>query len=233
MAKVYCAGQDVLIEAMSFNSPGKHDATGAFLPESRACARVFSNLGVTTHSIEAGKGSTPEERASSWKRGLVKLAQAKVDFAAAYHFSHGWPTGLQGPSLSLLADVLGSTSCELVVLEACLTAKEDEVVSLPFAEQLANLLFAQIGAKSRAHEVYTFGHTTAGHCSLNPFVHYYHPQAVEGQDGVPVIPDGLEFGHTRALWRTALEVSKEFRFLYPFGVMGAMDFVSELEVAHG
>lgn len=181
-----------LILYTSTDRKGKHDATGAFIPEARAFEILHGGIFVPIPQI------IPKwERKEKVKRYLL----SNQDIDNIIYFGHGTPRGLPGLGYTLaninqLVKLIPST-VKTIVLYACLAGK-----GFGFGDKLDTLL---------PPYVKTISHLTAGHTSWNPFSEY----SGEGpnKSGIPII------GKKDILWRKWIKALKEdqsFRLSFPF-----------------
>jgi hypothetical protein len=164
----------------STDRKGRHDATGAFVPEAKAFAKIH---GVAPSDMIAVPQNIPV-----WdRRGMVRYAfraQASrgVLFDAVVYFGHGTKTSLPGlgyreAQLRQLAALIRGVLRPggHVVLYACSSGK-----GYGFADKLDQAI-----EDSGLGPVKTVAHLTAGHVSINPHTEY----SGEGPtlSGVPII----------------------------------------------
>lgn len=164
------------------NSPGKSDVTGAFLPEARGFAR---HHGVNPElAIRRFPAAAPIQ-----KRRAVCVQAFDTMFDPldlVVFFCHGWRDGLQAgflrANILVLARLLAlhAKHDAHVLLYACDTGRDGDTLSDDetepgpggdggFADELRDACEA-IGRR-----VTVMGHTTTGHCVLNPFARYFAP----------------------------------------------------------
>ena len=173
---------NVLCLAPDQNSPGRYDATGAFLPEARAFARANSQ------NPDAIIARFPARELFLRRRAVclraIESAPKPLDVLA--FFCHGWRDGLQAgwqrTTLLHLARTLAQHAARdaHVVLYACDTGRdqdelrEDDTEPGPggdggFADELRD------ACEALGRQITVVGHTTAGHCSYNPFARRFVP----------------------------------------------------------
>jgi len=171
--------KNILVCHSDTNAHGKHDATGAFIPEAEAFAEL--------HEI-------PEEnvvgmklvRTAKWRRReqtLDAIATAGKDrlLDAIALFGHGWPQGIQfgfnREHIPALVDRMAQY-CRpdvKVTLFACLAAENDvrdrNITGLGPATDggFADLLRDEM-VRRGLDRGWVDGHKTAGHTSWNPFL---------------------------------------------------------------
>jgi hypothetical protein len=201
------------------NTPGKHDASGAFLPEARAFARFY--------------GVDPElvvRRFPATASITMRRAACVRTFDASAHpldlvafFCHGWRDGLQAGflranvlALSRLLAIHAKPDAH-VLLYACETARDGDAQidddSEPgpggdggFADELRD------ACEAMGRHVTVMGHTTAGHCVYNPYARFFAP-GCGGQGGHWYVePES-------ALWRLWVRALRDprstLRFRFP------------------
>jgi hypothetical protein len=151
------------------DTPGKHDATGAFIPEAQAFDkyhRESTSIGVDCIGIPRA------QRVKFLKNVLPDYYSGNFDIIAL--FCHGWPGGVQfgfwRKDVGMLADLLMPIMapwCK-IVLYACSTAavtKHGPGTNGGFADLLRDALVAR-GARNG----WIDAHLTAGHTTRNPHV---------------------------------------------------------------
>jgi hypothetical protein len=220
----------ILCLVPSANTPGKNDQRGAFLPEANAYARF--------------RGADPRQviryfdpaqdyagrRASC--NAAIRALRVKIDTLAV--FAHGWRRGIQAGYLlghvGELAELLGQHMRPggWVLLYACDTGRDsdddtrDERLPGPggdggFADALRD------ACEARGLRISVMGHSTAGHCTMNPFVRRFVP-GTGGKGGEwyvdPTNPQFLR-------WQSALR-SPRSTLRYRFPVMTPAEISLEL-----
>lgn len=184
------------------NSPGKKDATGAFLPEARAFARFNGGKVLLFDNHKA-----PRDRLIDVIDGLRGQRAHCVAF-----FCHGLKTSIQvGATLRnvhVLASALRDCGAEVVPLYACDAARdtdndrEDDNADGPggvggFASALATAGPFRVDA-----------HTTTAHTTRNPHVRRFDGEA----EGHWLVEPGSAWWPT---WRAALRDDPGFRLSFP------------------
>lgn len=196
------------------NSPGKHDATGAFQPEAKKWLRA---IGVEPDALYLVDCSLPFVLRK--KRVLDVLASYQQDIEVAGFFCHGAKSQLQvGFNLASVPALASSLArfppLAHVVLYACDAArdadadKRDETAEGPggdggFADLLRDNL---VGVHGRSTTVWA--HSTVGHATMNPYVRRFDPSKLNGGEWVidPTDPRWRK-------WRRALrETDLRFHF---------------------
>jgi hypothetical protein len=222
-----------LIFYSSSNSPGKHDATGAFEPEAKAFLAINKGRLIPNDCIESLKVT---RRLRIWN-ALRDEIDIDSDVDSISFFCHGWETGIQmGFSLSSIETLVSNLTvcCKpdlRVNLYCCSTADgpdigdenypdDDETgTDAPgtdggFADKLRDALCRNGLVNCRV-----MAHRTAGHCCKNPAVVLFEGDGTtEGRDGYKGgkwIVDPKD--DLWPAWRAALKT--DFRFRFPFMTM--------------
>lgn len=193
----------VLAIAPRFNTPGKNDAVGAFLPEARAFAK-----------LHGGKVFTFDNRAPGIQRFVEVidyLAPLKSIEVCAF-FCHGLKHALQpGVTLRnvhvLAAALRGARS---VPLYACDTARDNDsdddddiAAGVGGAGGMASALSAALGAATVVD-----AHCTTAHTTKNPHVRRFRG----GGDGAWLVePRSSSWKR----WKALLRDDREFRLSFP------------------
>lgn len=176
------------------NTPGKSDATGAFVPEARAFAKL--------HGCQAfGFDNTASARDQRAEVAAILARHTGLDSVAI--FCHGLrrslKCGYDMAHVGELADAIaGATASDVrVALYACSTGATDD----GFAATLAAALSA------RGKTGWVDAHTSAGHATKNPEVRRF---AI----GMPIGEWLVSPTDKRAwkAWREALTTDLRFRF---------------------
>ena len=216
------------------NTPGRKDATGAFVPEARAFAKVHGvpkelQIGMPLHGVSAAK------RRQKTFEAIYQASRKELLDCIAF-FGHGWPRGIQFGFSRKHAHALARSLTECcvsdvkIVLYACLAAENDKRdkdhanvgpgTDGGFADVLRDeiarlgLVLGQVDA-----------HKTAGHTTWNPYVVRFLCDAVEdyregGQGGAWIVAPGSQFWKP---WMKALDNKRGgLRYRFPF--------LSELEI---
>lgn len=190
------------------NSPGKHDASGAFVPEAKRFAELhgFDRVGFDNQA--------PKVRRRVAVETAIWEAEGLLDVVAI--FAHGFRRGMQtGHTLGNVADLAEciarrSAPDVRVVLYACDTARDadrdrtDDMDLGPggdggFADALRDAL-----GREGCHGGWVDAHVTAGHTTRNPHVRRFHTdgslEGVAGGDWL-VVPRSLLWRRwARSLW---------------------------------
>ncbi len=149
--------------APRYNTPGKHDATGAFQPERAAFSSLIDPLACYY---------TVDNHATKPKMRLAILSEIHVVAPTLFAvFSHGWRTGIQfGFGLANVDELAvelarGCTSVR-VALYCCSTGSGPGVGGDGgFADMLRDAL-----CRAGAPHCQVDAHDRSGHCCRNPFV---------------------------------------------------------------
>jgi hypothetical protein len=171
--------KNILVIYSDTNTHGKSDATGAFMPEAEAFAKVHqvpseNMVGIRCPRVNKGirRGKVLD---AMYQRGQHRPLDAIV------FFGHGWPQGIQfgfnRSQIPELVDRMGEF-CHpdaKVVLFACLAAENDVrdklVTGLGPATDggFADILRDEM-VRQGMNKGWVDGHKTAGHTSWNPFL---------------------------------------------------------------
>jgi hypothetical protein len=194
-----------LVFYQSTNRKGRHDATGAFVPEAEAFLDLHGHLGIVRVPIPH---DTPR-----WRRRRIFESVCKEHgdgtFDAIVYFGHGTPRGLPGLGYRCgndghdrMADHAAMPLHEAgkVVLFACLAGK-----GFGFADRMA------LSLRFRDPKAEVIAHLTKGHTSWNPVAEY--SGRGKGHAGLPII------GRRNALWKEwvrRLRDDQKFRLTFPF-----------------
>jgi hypothetical protein len=218
-----------LIFYSSVNTPGRHDATGAFIPAARAFAKLHGGTLIPVNCLNENKTKRQKQIL-----GAIDAAPDRVDSVS--FFCHGWPRGVQfgfditKTSIPALAAVAAKKSTDdlIVSLYCCSTADgpdigdesypDDDETGTPapgtdggFADHLRDKLsyFGAINCKVIAHR-------KGGHTTKNPHVVVFEGGGdPEGGIGGRWIIDPKD--DLWPAWRAALKTDMRFRF--PFMTM--------------
>ncbi len=161
------------------DSFGKHDASGAFIPEARAFKKVHGISDMNFVGMDCVSRGTTAKQEILW--GILEEMGKPDPVDLFAFFGHGWPAGLQcGLSAGVIprfVDVLKRNCAPgvKVALYACLTA-ENEVRDdgTGGAGPATDGGFADLLRDEMARQGLTGGwvdgHKTAGHATWNPYV---------------------------------------------------------------
>lgn len=213
-------GEEILIIYSSENVKGKHDATGAFIPEAKAfakhhCVPKENMLGVPCTRLKS------HERRKRVLDFFTRHDREHFVRLIAW-FGHGWSRGIQfgftKSNLYELVDSLkGSCAEDLsMVLYACSTAsasKSGRKVSMPatdngFADKLRDDMYEQ-----GFRDGWVDAHLNPGHTTKNPYLlrficndgHY------DRGGGVWLVKPKSAYWAT---WANAIRKTK-FRYIFP------------------
>lgn len=222
----------MLIYAPQSNTPGKSDATGAFIPESQAFAKLHGGVARTFANAKP-----MGDRRSTWLRSLDGLDRKGNVFSL---YAHGWPRGIQLGFLVGHVDQLANTLAvmlpgrPLVVNLACCDCARDSDDDRQddmndgiggvggFADILCTRL-AAIGVRNRV-----YAHSTTGHTTWNPWVRVFDSHDEHPQGGSWLVsPKDTRLWNR---WRNALR-NTNLRHRYCF--MTSAEVRSELEASRG
>lgn len=204
-----------LVFAPAINSPGKRDAE-EFLREAHAFCRAN---GLRDEVILFDNHEGLLERREVLLQRVHERPPASLDVLAL--FCHGWPTGVQlgftgAGARGLAKSLKGVSASELTVaLYCCSTGADDDGSDaderLPgpggdggFADRLRDEL-CELGVRATV-----YAHSTAGHCTRNPFVRVFAPDERRGGHWLVEPHSKLWPAWVRALRSTDL------RLRYPF-----------------
>lgn len=208
-----------LVIYSSSNSEGRHDATGAFIPEAKEFQKFYSvpeenMLPVPCTQLKADKR----------REAVCMFLRNKSDIDLVAIACHGWSQGIQMgftlPHAITLAKYL-SMACKptaRIALYCCSTASGNtEAVNIGpatdggFADVLRDNLLG-LGFNGG----WIDAHKTAGHCTQNPYVvRFYLDPTLANTQGEITGGDWL-VSPKNPLWRAwARNLKKDLRFLYP------------------
>lgn len=213
--------QVVLAFAPTTNSPGKKDATGAFLPE----ARAFVRLAKPTSELVLIDNKQPFHLR---RRAVLSALDAHVGsgVSSVAFFCHGFRSGLQLgfrlPHIQGLAARISQVCAgvaPVVALYCCSTGAdaEGDPLSAPgtgensFADRLRDRLCMEGAVDCRV-----MAHTTVAHTTMNPMVVFMDGMGVpDGGVGgyAPVAPGSANWPRWR---RTLRDKAATLRYRMPF-----------------
>lgn len=198
----------------------KPDATGAFVPEAKAFAKVHgAELAGYDNKLDVGR-----------RRAAVRsILRARSSVQLLAFFGHGYRDGMQTghhmPHVEDLADDIAYACAPrydrlVVYLAACSTARQLDVARGGFADALRDALSA------RGIAGHIDAHTTAGHTTRNPHVQRF-------EMGAP--PDELAGDWIVApddpLWRAWVRALKSGNLRLRFPLMSRDEIRAELSAA--
>jgi hypothetical protein len=202
------------------NTPGKHDASGAFVPEALAyaelhnCANVFPQNYVR---VPAAKSRV------NFYDCLLKAYEASGPITSIAFFGHGWHSGIQAglnirhiPALVAMLEDICHPDVK-IILYACSTAENKIKDHEADPKELANICDGGFADRLRdemweyddfeGFEVY--GHKTAGHTTRNPYMVRF-----DRGGTIWAMPPGSPHWHA---WVKALKENKnDIRYTFPF-----------------
>lgn len=194
----------VLAIAPMHNSNGKKDATGAFLPEARAFAK-----------LHRGRLLTFDNNAPKPQRftDVVDWLTPHRDVECAAFFMHGFRSGLQCGAhmrnVHVLAATLRACGVRSVALYACDAARDLD------ADRSDDLDDGDAGAGGFASAlsgalpgVPVYAHPTTAHTTRNPHVRVFNG----GGDGAWLVEPGSPWWRH---WRRALQDDAALRLSFP------------------
>ena len=209
-----------IVFAPKHNTHGKHDATGAFIPEARRFAELH---GCAVYLFD-------NRQTMAKRRAEVEevLRAARFDaFATPVvgFFCHGWKNGIQAgwrtPQVPALAELVAhviDSNYLIMPLYACDAARDDDgerdddLTEGPggdggFADELRDALCV-----AGVTDCVVDAHATAGHTTRNPYVRRFEGQGspVGGQGGAWIVRP------RSAMWRAWVsELRGEMRLMFP------------------
>ena len=180
------------------NSPGKPDATGAFIPASKRLRELLLEHG---DSVELLDLESKEAK---------KILRSETPTDTLSVFCHGWPRRVEALPRWRLGAIktarwMQRVGCEQLNLFACNAADHDGKKG-NYSQMVAEACH-EIG-----HIAQVFGHETSGHTTWNPNARFYWatPQGVTTEDLMPEHPDDRE------AWIERMKNDQEYRLLLPF-----------------
>lgn len=194
----------VVAIAPMHNSPGKKDATGAFIPEAKAFAKMHHGRLMLFDSH-----APPRSRFVD----VIDYLTPMRNVEAVGFFCHGFKSGLQiGVSMRtvhVLAATLRTCGVRTVALYACDTARDgdgdrsDDVQPGPGGDGgFASALSAAMPG------VDVWGHAVAGHATRSPWMRRFR----DGGDGEWAVEPKSALW---AAWRRALQDDAALRLSFP------------------
>jgi hypothetical protein len=220
--------KNLLVLYSNKNSRGKHDATGAFIPEAKKFAKLHSvpKENVIGMTLVGVKKSVRMERTLN----AIHDAGIQRPLDCIAFFGHGWPNGIQfgltRPDIPTLCALLKRKSSKnlIVVLYACLAAENDvrdkKITELGpatdggFADELRDQMVRECITQG-----WVDGHKTAGHTSWNPYLVRFLCSSVKSElygavGGAWLVEPGSDYW---SKWVNRLSINtKGFRYRFPF-----------------
>lgn len=174
-----------LVFAPDRNTPGKKDATGAFLPEARAFLKQHD---LSDDSLVLFDPTAPP---SDRRRRVNNALAQRLELDVVAFFCHGYARGIQaGLQSTHLTDFATQLALRArrdlrVALYACDTGRDEDAQSADdrepgpggdggFADRLRDAL------EQRGLDAVVLGHATAGHTTYNPYMRRF----VAGAGGI-------------------------------------------------
>jgi hypothetical protein len=222
---------NALVFYLNKNTPGKQDATGAFIPE----AHAFAKMHAIPDTRLIGVNCIALNKAQRRKVVFDEIRRQR-DLDCLAFFCHGWSAGIQlGISFREIQDLAyelsrmrsnqtrAATENLIVALYACSTADGPDDSDSGFGPApgtdggFADMLRDNL-CQLELINCRVMGHKTAGHCSRNPYVVFFDgdgtpegktENSYEGGEWV-VVPGSVLWDK----WRKAL--SGDLRFRMPF-----------------
>jgi len=230
--------KNILVLYSNKNSRGKHDATGAFIPEAKKFAKLHA---VPKENVIGMKlVGVPKWKRKERTLNIIHNAGTYRDLDAIACFGHGWPNGIQfgltRPDISTLCALLKRKAAKdlKIVLYACLAAENDvrdsKRVELGpatdggFADELRDQMVRECIKYG-----WVDGHKTAGHTSWNPYLVRFRCDAVMSElcgavGGAWLVQPGSEYW---SKWISKLKVNAAgMRYRFPF--MSELQIKAEL-----
>jgi hypothetical protein len=226
--------KNILVIYSNTNTGKKSDATGAFIPEARAFAKVH---GVPAENVVGIK--CPKTNKAKRRKQVLDAIESAGQYGpldAIAFFGHGWPDGIQfGFNRAHIPELVGTMQgyCSpsvKVTLFACLAAENDvrdkQVKQLGVATDggFCDLLRDEM-VRHGMNKGDVTGHKTAGHTRWNPYWVRFLCSAVTNPEvgatgGAWLVEPGSE------LWRPWVKALKDQK-----GGLGyRLIFMSELDI---
>ncbi len=192
-----------------FNTEGRRDASGAFIPQARAFLRANQVPVVSDWELSFDNTATMARRMEVLKRNL---ARPRPSFHTAAFFCHGWKDGIQAgyrtKDVAELAETLAAASgsrLKRVVLYACDTGRDNDSLREDdlrdviggdggFADSLRDAF------RRRGDAVTVYAHSKEGHCTQCPYVRVFEGDSDEKGGHFLVAPTERLW----PVWRRAL-----------------------------
>lgn len=200
-----------LVFYTSTNRKGKHDATGAFIPEALAFAKIHEVPKVDVIAIP--QNIPPWDRRYLFRSAVRKRKKYGETYDGIVYLGHGSKSGLPGLGMGYrvkpsgtpeaMADLLSPIlePWATVVLYTCLAGK-----GFGYADDL----FHEFGENMPCGPTLV-AHLSRGHTTFNPWAEY----SGEGPDGAG--RDIIERDDPLwPRWRAALKADQWFRLSFPF-----------------
>lgn len=225
--------KNILVFYSNKNSHGRKDATGAFIPEAKAFAKVHD---VPEENV-VGLNLVRVTRAVRKRKVLERIYSHQGKLDAIAFFGHGWPSGIQfgfrkGDISPLVKALKFAGNRHLRVLLYACWAAENQVVDKKHNEVgpgtdggFADLLRDEM-VRHGLDLGWVDAHKTAGHTTWNPYVVRFHGRTVEdvergGEGGSWIVSPKSPYWKK---WRNRLTSDRSFRYEFPF--------VEEIEILY-
>lgn len=229
--------KNILVFYSNTNVRGRKDATGAFIPEAEAFARLHSIPKTNVIGIKLPRVNKEQRRREVLN--AIKRHGHRDKIGAIAFFGHGWPNGIQfgfdrKHIPELVVEMTRTCTPDVkVMLFACLAAENDSKIDNRkigpgtdggFCDRLRDEM-----ARYGLGEGRVDGHLTAGHTSWNPYLVRFlctdvfdHEYGATG--GAYVVAPRSQLWRK---WITALKNQKGgMRYRFPF--MDEIDIKAEL-----
>jgi hypothetical protein len=224
------------------NTPGKSDATGAFIPEAKAFIRTRIESGDDVTSMNMALVGLPRWRRKKLTDEAIYSFVRNRTLDCLALFGHGWPDGIQfgfrrSDIGELVARLAMNCSQDLrVVLYACLAAENDvrdrdhKNVGPGTDGGFADLLRDEL-VRWGVYNCVIDAHKTAGHASWNPYVVRFRGDAVEdlnkgGVGGAWLVAPGSEYWKAWVKKLRGKARKGHLRYRFPF--MSELQIKAEL-----
>ncbi len=218
---------DAVAVVPKYNSHGKRDVTGAFLPEAKRFALLFDTCHIIQFDNRAPFAARRREVLGELERARDRNSPNTVAF-----FCHGWVDGIQAgfkrrhcKQLASVIRPLGFGD-PIVPLYCCSTGDDEfddpqSAVGSPwhdgcgpgegsFADKLRDELCADGGIYCRV-----VAHETVGHTTRNPYVLLFDGMG-SSYGGVGGYMPVAQRSKIWRAWKRALRKDPDFRFRFPY-----------------
>lgn len=163
-----------LIFYTATNRRGKHDATGAFIPEAlnlyEYLEQVFPYAGVIMCPVSTDM--SPSEMREQVESTLQAVSDEGIDLEGIWFLCHGYKHGIQygykwKSGAARLAREINEyhPNVQMVSFYSCLVSKD--------SDNFASWFFWELFGMSEANDIQVFGHYTRGHTTKNPRIKIY------------------------------------------------------------
>jgi hypothetical protein len=230
---------NILVFYSNTNAHGKHDATGAFIPEAEEFQKVHQIPEKNMFGIRCPR--VPKKKRRQQVLDTIESFDEPLDSIA--FFGHGWPQGIQfgfnRKNLIELVDVVKNKSYSTlnITLFACLAA-EDDVRDRDHKNVGPGTDggFADVLRDTMVREDILYGHVdahkTAGHTSWNPYLVRFLCEDVDDPE-FGAIGGGWLVEPRSQMWKKWVNAlrDKEGGLRYRFPFMTEMEIKQELLAA--